>query len=265
MNPLPDPDVTRGRYEGVANVVRFNWPLYTAGGSAVAIGLALLLWPGLPRWAWVIVLAGTCGAAYLLEASLLVSHWVYDRSGILRFDWVRRYVDGSVAYVVNLHSGFDESSERLKDQFCHARFEIYDFYDPTTMTEPSIKRARKYQARQASAWLKSATRAISADALPMTEKSVDAAFLLFAAHEIRDPAGRQRLFDGLYRSLKPGGRLIVVEHLRDVANFCVFGPQFVHFHSRKTWLDHASKAGYGVVDEFRVTPFVRGFVFERRA
>jgi len=45
------------------------------------------------------------------------------------------------------------------------------------MTEPSIKRARKYQARQASAWLKSATRAVSADALPMAEKSVDAAFL----------------------------------------------------------------------------------------
>jgi len=263
VSNLPATEIPRGRFEGVANVVRFNWPLYVAGASAVAVGVVLTKLPWLPRWAAAIVLAGVCVAVYLLVASLVVSHWVYDRSSVYRLDWARRLVGESPRSLVNLHSGFDESSERLARIFPGAKLDVLDFYDPVRMTEPSIARARRQQAGEASVWLSTTTQRITVTNLPLPEGTVDAAFLIFAAHEVRDANDRQKLFDQLRRSLKPGGRLILLEHLRDAANFAVFGPQFVHFLSRRTWLEHAARSGLIAVETFTITPFVRCFVFER--
>ncbi len=263
MSSLPALEPRRGPFDGVVNVVRFNWPLYVVGLSSIGVGIVLMLLHFLPRWATAGVLLGTLIASYLLLASLVVSHWVYDRSPIYQFDWARRTARQPTHVLVNLHSGLDESSEHLRRIFAGTQMKIFDFYDPATMTEPSIARARRFQAGQASQWLKDSTQPARATALPLGDEEVDSAFLIFAAHEIREPAERQQLFDGLFRSLKPGGRLILLEHLRDAANFLVFGPQFVHFHSRTTWLNHARQAGFVVAEEFSITPFVRCFIFEK--
>ena len=52
----------------------------------------------------------------------------------------------------------------------------------------------------------------------------------------------------------------MIEHMRDPANFLAFGPGFVHFFSRSTWLRALSDAGLSVREEFALTPFLRGFV-----
>jgi hypothetical protein len=54
--------------------------------------------------------------------------------------------------------------------------------------------------------------------------------------------------------------VILVEHLRDPANFIAFGPGFLHFHSRRGWQRGWESAGFGLADEFRITPWVRVFV-----
>src|SRR5436190_6210 len=66
-------------------------------------------------------------------------------------------------------------------------------------------------------------------ALPFAGGTLDALFLVFAAHEIRRPELRLRFFQELRRTLAPRGRLLIVEHLRDPANFAAFGPGFFHF------------------------------------
>ena len=59
--------------------------------------------------------------------------------------------------------------------------------------------------------------------------------------------------------------MLLVEHVRDVANFAVFGPGAFHFLSRAEWLRVVEVAGLRVATERRVTPFVRALALERPA
>jgi hypothetical protein len=131
------------------------------------------------------------------------------------------------------------------------------------MTEPSIVRARRQQARTAPPWLASVTRSTDPAPLSVAGETVDVAFVVLAAHEIRLPEDRRQFFAELTRCLRPGARVVLVEHLRNPANFLVFGPQFVHFYSRRTWLDLARGAGLTAVHQTRITPFVGVFAFEK--
>jgi SAM-dependent methyltransferase len=259
-NALP---ATRARWQGVVNVVRFNWPLYAAGFTAASLAIAAALL--VPRYPWLVAVLWAAGAAgvYFLLGSLLVSLWVYDLSPLYRFEWIPGVVAAGPRRILNLHSGFDESSAALRGRFINARLDVMDFYDAQTMTEPSIARARRYQERSRPAELAAITQSVSPDALPVEDDCIDAAFAILAAHEIRRPEDRVRFFSEIARVLRVGGRLIVVEHLRNPANFLAFGPQFTHFYSRAVWLDLARGAGFALVKESRITPFIGLFVFQK--
>jgi ubiquinone/menaquinone biosynthesis C-methylase UbiE len=132
-----------------------------------------------------------------------------------------------------------------------------DVYDPGEMTEPSIARARRLHP-SAEPFLRG-----EFNALPLPEDGYDAVFLLFAAHEVRTLEHRTRLFRETARVLRGEGCVVLVEHLRDWKNFLAFGPGFLHFHSRRSWLLTIRNAGLVVEQESDVTPFVECFVLRR--
>jgi SAM-dependent methyltransferase len=141
----------------------------------------------------------------------------------------------------------------LRERFGGSRGRTFDIFNPAEMTEPSIVRARGLTGAVDGAahvdWRR----------LPLPSSSLDAVFLLLSAHELRTPTARAALFEELARALVPSGTVVIAEHLRDAANFLAFGPGFLHFHSRRTWMRSFTSAGFTVCGELRITPFVRVF------
>ena len=144
-------------------------------------------------------------------ASLAVSHYIYDRSALYDFRWMRERLPRAPRNWVNIHSGLDQTSQILRSVFPNSDGQILDIYDPTEMTEPSIARARELSS--------GGSKALAADFrhLPLPDSSCDAVFLIFSVHELRQRDSRVEFFKEVARVLAANGTVILVEHLRDPA------------------------------------------------
>jgi SAM-dependent methyltransferase len=244
---------------GVRQIVRFNWPFYAvAAATAAAAVLAVRLRaPGVTLRA---VLYVAIGLALVWLAGSLVASWiVYDRSRLMRWDWIAHAIGFRPRSWVNIHTGLDESTPSLRRLFGGSSGRALDIFDPVEMTERSILRARRLARNEVQA------EAVDFRHLLVPTRTVDAALLLLSAHELRSEGARHALFAEVARVLTPRGRVVVAEHLRDWANFVAFGPGFLHFHSRNTWARCFADARLDLQSEFSITPFVRIFVLRRHA
>ena len=251
--------VSRGRLEGVAKILRFNTHFYIGSVLAVVAVVLLLTLIELPVWLKAAVMMGTALMLFWTASSLLVSWYVYDHSRLTQWEWMRSSLRHVPSRWANIHAGLDESTIALRRLLPGTDGVVVDIYDPHTMTEPSIARARRmYPATEP-------FEVGRAKALPLRNADRDAIFLLFAAHELRDPEGRTQLLREAHRALKNDGRIVLVEHLRDLPNFIAFGPGFLHFHARRSWLRSIGEAGFEVAEQRAVTPFVWCFTLRKVA
>ena len=244
----------RGKWQGMLAIVRFNWPFY---GIAVVVFAAAVVGMFVWRDPWVLAFFGAIamGSGYFVFVSLGVSHLIYDRSDLYGWQWLERVLGGGeVRRVVFCHAGFDEASDALREKLPGAEWRLLDHHDPATMTEASIRRARKlYPPTEG-------TEAAPFSQWPIGDEWADGVFGLLAIHELRSIEERAKWFAEARRCLTADGRIIVIEHVRDVANFLAFGPGFLHFHSMKSWARSWETEGLRLIDSFRITPFVRVFV-----
>lgn len=235
-------------------IARFNWPFYIAAALVLLASICGLLL--FSAFAIKIICGVTlAGAAYFVLVSLGVSHFVYDRSDLYRWGWLNRSLrDLNIRQAIFCHSGFDETSAEVQERLGHVQWQILDHFDEKQMSEASIRRARAmFPPNQR-------TLPSRYDAWPVAAKSADLVLGLLAIHELRSETERSLWFREAKRCLRPGGRVVLVEHVRNAANFLAFGPGFVHFHSPASWRRCWEAAGFALADEFRVTPFVRIFV-----
>ena len=235
-------------------IARLNWPFYFAV-MVIAIGsLAGLFLPV------EVALKAACGlalagAAYFLFGSLGVSHLIYDRSDLYRWGWLERALRGAnMRQAIFCHCGFDEASQGLRQHLPGLQWQLLDHFDEKHMPEPSIGRARALFPPLPG------TLPSHYDAWPVAAESADLVLGLLVIHELRSEAERSVWFAESRRCLRQGGRVVLVEHVRDAANFLAFGPGFLHFHSPASWRRCWERAGFRSIDEFRVTPFVRIFI-----
>ena len=242
------------RFRGVANIVRFNWHFYAISLVAVlaAVGGALQLSGLAGMTLWLVALT----TVFSTLTSLLVSWYVYDLSGMDRFDWLR-LPEQPARRVIQLHAGFDESRRALANVVSHADYRVYDFFDPQKHSEVSIRRARIAYPPDP------ATVAVDSERLPLEPGSVDLVALIFSAHEIRDEAERIRFFRQLAGALAEEGRILVVEHLRDWRNFGAFNFGFLHFLSDHTWGQTFSAADLHLESQERPNFFVTAYMLKR--
>lgn len=242
---------------GVRQIVRFNWPFYSAATMALVVAAMAIARLPLNTAARLALYAATALPAIWIVSSLVASWIVYDRSGLMRWDWIRQALHFEPDAWINIHAGLDESTMALRALFGRARWRVFDIFDPIEMTEPSIARARRLAVNHVAA------ETADFRHLPVPTGTIDVALLLFSAHELRTDETRGALFAELRRVLGPGGRVVVAEHLRDWANFMAFGPGFLHFHSRRAWERCFHRARFTIQSEFPITPFVRVFILRR--
>jgi SAM-dependent methyltransferase len=243
---------------GVRQIVRVNWPFYAVAAAALAIAPPVILRLPLPGAVRLALFAATGLAGFWVASSLVASWLVYDRSPLMRWEWLPRALGFQPEAWINIHSGLDESTPKVR-ALLGERGRVFDMFDPGEMTEPSIARVRLRRNKSADLQQEHA----DFRHLPLTTGTIEAALLLLSAHELRTDAARIALFTELRRVLGPGGRVVVAEHLRDAANFLAFGPGFLHFHTRRTWTRCFARTRFDIHAEFPITPFVRVFVLRR--
>jgi len=249
--------------EGVSNIVKFNWPFYlVSAGVLIAWRVVIQLIPTffLAPVGIIVVLITTW-----FVISLLVSFIVYDLSDLYKFRWLQEAVKVPPVQILNIHAGFDETSKGLQLLFPEAKIESFDFYSTDRTSEPSIARARAAAIKTDSGDI-AAIQPVSVDisGWKLENDCQDLVLLFMSAHELRKPADREVLFREVHRVLKPDGELIVVEHVRDVANFIAFGPGFMHFYPRSEWLRLAEVCNFRLREEKTIEILVRVFYLCKR-
>lgn len=243
----------RKPFQGVLNIVRFNWHFYVL--STLAIVLLFILSSFITAYALILYLAVAVIAA-TTATSLLVSMYVYDLSDLYQLKWLDEFAKSEMK-IVNIHAGFDETSHLIRHYYPHAELTVLDFYDEAVHTEVSIKRARRACPPYPS------TQKVKTSHLPLTNESIDLLVVMLSAHEIRIDEERCAFFQELRRVIKPDGKIFVTEHLRDAPNFLVYNIGFFHFLSSKSWKQTFVSSGLILHKKVSTTPFITTYILRK--
>lgn len=247
-------ETVASRFQGVRNIIAFNYPYYAFALFCIAASIILGVFQ--PDYG-IYFTFFAFGLLLFLLLSLIASYYVYDVSPLYDLDWLQRLEILPNAKILNVHAGYDETSERIHRLFPFAELTVFDFFNPDTHTEPSIQRARKKYPSYPN------TIHVNTTQLPISDAQENLIVVFLAAHEIRNEDERILFFRELRRSLAPTGRIIVTEHIRNVPNFFVYTIGSFHFFSFNTWLRTFEYAGFNILEQFYITPFVRTFILEK--
>lgn len=244
----------RKPYQGVLNVVSFNWHYYVLSIGAILLILALKSYlNSFKSIADALILL----ISLLTAISLAVSFYIYDLSALYKLSWLDSLKQNEHEKIINIHAGFDETSILLKNKFKNSELLAGDFYDPAKHTKISIRRARKLYPSFPY------TEKVSTTKMTFPNNSADKIFVIFAAHEIRNDEERIVFFKELSNVLKLSGQIVVTEHLRDIPNFLAYNLGFFHFYSSATWLKTFKLAGLKISNKIKTTPFITTFILEK--
>lgn len=233
---------------GAWQVVQFNWPQVVAGVAVAAGGIL-----GWRRLGWSGRLAGVV-AGFWTVSSIAASWWVYDLSPLRRWQFVDGVVPDAVrsgqSPTVLVVAGFDEVSGPLQKALPQATITVID-----VVTDPgvSVRRARRFYPA----------------AVPVIDPTriVDhgpAGLVFFAqsAHEIRDFRQRVAMFRSAAAAVGSDGRIVVVEHVRDLSNLVAFGPGAFHFHSGASWRKTFQGSNLEIIEHQTITPLVHCWLLQ---
>ncbi len=244
--------IERRKFQGVLNILSFNRHFYVIGLLVLGLIIVSQVWF---KWSETLLIGIILLFIYGLITPLIISAYVYDFSKYYEFKWLDKIIKPNSApkKMININAGFDETSFLIKNKYTNSELQVFDFYNAEQHTEPAIVRARKVTQEYPN------TEQIKTNHIPLEDKSVDIVFLLSAVHEIRKEEEKVQFLKECCRVCKPEGKVIMVEHLRDVPNFLAFSVGFTHFFSQKVWVKVLNKAGFKSIKETKFTPFMSVF------
>jgi SAM-dependent methyltransferase len=244
----------RKPFQGLVSVLRFNWHFFVLAIVGM-LALPFGCWSVAPAYLTFSLATSAAGFLTILISMLATLH-AYDFSGLYVLRWLDPCMTGARTGA-NIHSGFDETTELLREVYSGVDWLVFDFYDPAKHTEISIKRARAAHPPQPGT-LKTTT-----SHLPLCDQALDRIVLILAAHEIRDHDERVTFFRELRRVLADDGLVIVTEHLRDFFNIIAYTMGAWHFHPRNEWLATFEEAGFELLKETKNNLLISTFILRK--
>jgi hypothetical protein len=233
-------------------LARYNRPLYVIAAVVVVIGVLLFCSAAPPSVRWLGAISGVV-ALWFATASLYAFHAMFDRSPLLSGTWLPGLLTCTPEKWVQVSVCLEETTLPMEKLFPEARGELLDIFSSSVMTEPAVTRARSMSQHQMA-------RKVMPSSLGVEDRWADVTVVMLAAHEVRDIAAREALFGELNRITSQSGRIVVVEHLRNLSALLAFGPGLLHFYPKSEWLRLANLVGMQRLNELSITPFVHVFV-----
>lgn len=232
------------QYSGTISTLIYNWPIF-AGALFFGI-ITLLVSTLLPApWYWIVGGSGIAGLGLVI--SILVTTFIL-------YDWGEKHEYDRLAELGNLKQanviiditcGKLRGTRGLLAHFRKGHYFLIDIYDPETMTDNALRRAREMEPPLETKH-RIYRRPGQVDSLPLPHDWADIIYCHFSLHEIEDATDREAIFAEFARVLKPDGRLLIAEHGRDLFNLATFGPGAFSFLTPAMWSKHITKAGLTV-------------------
>lgn len=229
------------------NIIKYNYPAYFVG-----IIIALISW-GLNycysfknEYVHFLINFMLFTPLVLIVLSVIGSYLAYDLFS--PFDIKKLNLNPVVDTFLLITAGLDDYSVNLNNRLKINRFHLHDFYDETKHTEKSIQRARSYNKSELHFNKNIIIKEIS--------EKYDVIFAPFCLHEIRDKNERLRFLIHLKNHLNEGGKIIVIEHSRNLFNYLAFNFGVFHFYGRNSWMKWFNQTGISKIQRFNLNYFI---------
>lgn len=243
----------RSKFQGVKNIINFNSHQYKA--ALVFILISFIFYSINFLNLKIIFLILIILISFNVLSSIIFSYIIYDKSDLYRFDRIR--FSGENLTILNITAGFDETTEILKNKFPNSEILVLDFYNEEAHTELSIKKARKVYP-QSEDVIKINTTDIN-----LRDNFADKIFLIFSLHEIRNREEKINFINELYRVLKDGGEIVIIEHLRNLNNFIAYSVGFFHFYSNNYWRKVFKESQFTEIETFKINSFINLYTLKK--
>jgi ubiquinone/menaquinone biosynthesis C-methylase UbiE len=232
------------QYSGAISTLLHNWPVFAGALFFAGATLSAAVWLSAP-WNWLFGLSG--GAALAVSISILVASFiVYDWGARREYDRLAELGQvGEANVVIDVTCGKLRGTRGLLPHHKNGHYFLVDIFDPQKMKDPALRRARQMEPSLLTD-RRIYRREAKLNRLPLPHQWADVVYCNFSLHEIESNADRDTLFAEFARILKPGGRLLIAEHSRDLLNLLAFGPGAMSFFSQNIWENHLQKAGLNI-------------------
>lgn len=183
-----------------------------------------------------------------ITLAIIASYLFYDRS--ILYKPKKLFFDlkfNSDTKAILLHASFDPISPELEQIITPNNLSVYNIYGNRHEHDKAIEISNQIFPPSKREIM------INPSNLPDKSESVDFILAITSLHEIMSQENRVAFFKEAKRVLKPDGKLIIVEQLRNKMNFLFFNIGAFHFASLTNWEKGISEGGLKIVKRGNIT------------
>lgn len=227
--------------------VYIHWPAYLVGYGGGAVLALFVVFISIQRqwWGFIpLMLAFLLLLVYFFAASLWVAYQKNEPGEILLLlAWAQLKPTDSFAHI---DLGRRSAGVRLARFLTTGKLTVIDVYNPQLTPGAALVRARSMAGPMLPSdprltWLEG-----SIDLLPLPDKSMLVVTMSHTLPQFWQQGDQAQLLQEIYRILKPGGRLILLEQTRQPANMVMLGPLVWRWPAAAQWQHLLQKTGFTI-------------------